>query len=101
MKLVLQIALGIVLGFGLIAAAIYSYNWYNRPKSDTSQQQVARDMLYTTIELCDINKTPADKCMDLAIQTCDNFHQTRDDCKVLIDQTTEKLLAEKKAKVAK
>ncbi len=91
MKLVLQIAAGIVLGVAVIAASIYSYNWYrNRSTADQYERAAMRDLMDTTIETCPTIRG-SEACVSQYIEECKSFHVNSHDSAEMIHEEVQKM----------
>jgi hypothetical protein len=90
-KLILQIAAGIVLGVAVIAAANYSYNWYrNRSTASEAEWDAMRVLMDTTIETCPIIRGSAG-CASYYIEECQNLHINSHDCSRMVKEETQKV----------
>jgi hypothetical protein len=101
MKLVLQVALGVMLGVGVIAGTIYAYNW-NRTRSTATadEREAAANMMEIIALSCPLTRT-SQECAIEAMNSCREFHLNEADCVELIHSTTKKVEAELESKRAK
>jgi hypothetical protein len=94
-KLILQIALGIVLGVGLIVAALSFWNRLaHRSTANEYEWQGARHMMDVLVDMPDVSSS---RRAEMATETCQNFHINQEDCKQLLGEAYAKADAKAKA----
>jgi hypothetical protein len=87
-KLILKIASGIILGVGLIALGIYSYNRYtHRSTANQYEWEGAKHFMDILVDMPEVSST---KKAEMAGETCQNFHINHDDCMQLVKEAYDK-----------
>jgi hypothetical protein len=95
LKLILQIAAGIILGISLIAAGAYSYNRYtHRSKATQFEWEAARHFMDVLVDMPDVSTTTR---AEMAVENCQKLHINHEDCKLLIKEAYEKANAKSNA----
>ena len=86
-KLILQVAFGVILGVAIIAGAVYTYRWYTtRSTATKAERDAAADFIDLVVRTCSLTNLSTDTCTQQIFDACKNFHLNQPDCSALMSR---------------